>query len=879
LTVLRQYKKSGEIISLVFCALTLSPTTITDVAPNKSGKLDIKSLSPSFFYGTDRGSILYADDVGHCTEVQQLSSPIDVMMFFEEKSRLIVINRSALLTQYHVSDDGKVTRLMQVKLSISPDLMDKGLKSVVWAGPGILAAATEEKVIRFVDLLVDESYNISLVSSLGGFVDRNDRSCCVAFNPSTRYLAVGTYLGIIAIWKFIGTFRDLSSMKTPSSIVASSSSSDWELIFRTSLGSQILQISWWRGSGSLAVVTEDGAAILNESIIRAEVCSDLFVTQESSHELSIFIPGLAEPKFIQTAIQIKGLSLGRSCFVVWNNKVAKIFRVDSQTLRVECIETLKSTGTSMAIADTSYIVDEAWFVAEASVVKINNFKGIQKGVVNFSEAEGNPAYLDVHGKYLAIVTTKGCIKVCDVHTPKQPKQLGTAGYFETTTRLQSTVKMIKVNSSGTLIAILCNIIEGTDQINYPDSKLFIFDRNKGCTIFYDFKSQKRYPISVFWDESDDRLLACETVFLRDASKGKMLKQKQSAESETKGSDTESFEGPEVFIMFASSDNGILMQDSMRTPPNIGPLMGLVAPKLYYRKPFNSGIRDEDQNYGNWFPVPSTHILYRIMRDFVGIDNVTEGVKSSLLDFSYFLTLGKLDDAYRVVREINSPAIWENMAQMCVKTKRLDVAEVCLGNMGHARGAAAVRESKKEGNIDVAIGVLAIQLGLIDDAATIFIDCNRFDLLNNLYQSSGRWRKAIQVAENKDRIHLKTTHYNYAKYLESIGNIPEAIEHFQLSNNARQEVPRMLFHLGRMEELSEFVMQTEDSTLLKWWASYLESIGRLDRAKKFYNKAKDYLSLVRIACFQVTKESLGVCLILIYHLGRFTTCGRNCFRNE
>ena len=45
--------------------------------------------------------------------------------------------------------------------------------------------------------------------------------------------------------------------------------------------------------------------------------------------------------------------------------------------------------------------------------------------------------------------------------------------------------------------------------------------------------------------------------------------------------------------------------------------------------------------------------------------------------------GKLDEAYRVVKAINSPSIWENMAQMCVKTKRLDVAEVCLGECcGH-----------------------------------------------------------------------------------------------------------------------------------------------------------------------------------------------------
>ena len=37
--------------------------------------------------------------------------------------------------------------------------------------------------------------------------------------------------------------------------------------------------------------------------------------------------------------------------------------------------------------------------------------------------------------------------------------------------------------------------------------------------------------------------------------------------------------------------------------------------------------------------------------------------------------------------------------MCVKTKRLDVAEICIGNMRFGRGAKAVRESKKEEELD------------------------------------------------------------------------------------------------------------------------------------------------------------------------------------
>lgn len=53
-----------------------------------------------------------------------------------------------------------------------------------------------------------------------------------------------------------------------------------------------------------------------------------------------------------------------------------------------------------------------------------------------------------------------------------------------------------------------------------------------------------------------------------------------------------------------------------------------------------------------------------------------------------------------------------MARMCVKTKRLDVATVCLGNMGNARGAKALREAQKEPEHDAKVAMLAIQLGMM-----------------------------------------------------------------------------------------------------------------------------------------------------------------------
>ena len=61
---------------------------------------------------------------------------------------------------------------------------------------------------------------------------------------------------------------------------------------------------------------------------------------------------------------------------------------------------------------------------------------------------------------------------------------------------------------------------------------------------------------------------------------------------------------------------------------------------------------------------------------------------------------------------SSETVWENMAKMCVKTRRLDVAALCLGHMGHARGAQALRDCAHETELNARVAMLAIQLGML-----------------------------------------------------------------------------------------------------------------------------------------------------------------------
>lgn len=134
-----------------------------------------------------------------------------------------------------------------------------------------------------------------------------------------------------------------------------------------------------------------------------------------------------------------------------------------------------------------------------------------------------------------------------------------------------------------------------------------------------------------------------------------------------------------------------------------------------------------------------------------------------------MTSGNLDEAYKSVKSIQNPVIWEKMAAMCVKTKRLDVAEICIGNMRFARGARSIRESKKEPELEAQLAMVAIQLDMPEEAKALYEEGKRYDLLDKMYQANGNPEEAIEVAEKFDRINLKNTYYSAAKSYEAASN--------------------------------------------------------------------------------------------------------------
>jgi intraflagellar transport protein 140 len=71
------------------------------------------------------------------------------------------------------------------------------------------------------------------------------------------------------------------------------------------------------------------------------------------------------------------------------------------------------------------------------------------------------------------------------------------------------------------------------------------------------------------------------------------------------------------------------------------------------------------------------------------------------------------------------------------------------------------------------------------------------------QACGEWEKAINVAGEHDRIHLRTTYYKYAKHLQSIGDFRNATHAYEKSGTHLVEVPRMLYEREELEELERY----------------------------------------------------------------------------
>jgi len=522
--------------------------------------------------------------------------------------------------------------------------------------------------------------------------------------------------------------------------------------------------------------------------------------------------------------------------------------------------------------------DRQIYVASGLKIDILSVKGAVRKSLTFSgEMEGAPRLLDTHGGYLAACTDKNVLRIWNL-ARAEPKPMGVPRRFEESAGGSSVplghVRSVRVNCSGTRLSLLVDQgVTAEGDVRIADPRLFIYDAESDRFLRYSVGHQWA-PVSHMWDATDPRFMACEMApqrSLDDDSDG--LADSQVGETVTLSADDANADspppltGPHLLTLFVTPDGRIVRQDCVACQEDesgdvcLMPV-ALAAPFVYLLPMTGAGGSDTD----------TTRILRRTLRDLAGLEHVDAKTAKALMDFSYHLAAGNTDEAYRSVQGVESRTVWLSMAKMCVKTQRLDVAAKCLAELGHATAAAALRECE-EPEVDARLAVVALHLGLVDEASRLYEQCGRYDLLNQLHQTCAQFDKALQVASDKDRIHLRSTHYAAAQYHESTGQTQDAISDYEAAQVHAWEVPRMLQAAGKVEELTAYVDQAEDKRLYKWLASYYESCGDLDGSMRYYRKADDWVALVRLHCLnQNVKSAVQICndtndAAACYHLAK------------
>ncbi len=792
-----------------------------------------------FFFATNSGTLCLGDDMKHCSEVCKVSGQIKSLLFYEKESSTIIITSHMLLVQFKLSSKEKLTPTRKFKLSVAGD---PELLQAIWAGNGLIAISSGENIIRLMNLERDETYVLTLADPTFGGALLNDKILSVTYNSRKRSLACGTKGGSIVMWRC----KSLTG-ESPTS------TEGWEAKKQTKTElTDIYELTWGISHGLLCGLVPQGLVLLIETQLKKKMRDTLQVAQSAQKLVKVQTLGKSQCLDIQLAFAVKGVDCSQNHVLVWSGKEAHTFEINATSSKLEGSFECKSMLLGL--------LEDNVVVCHEGKIDVHNYKGVIKQTFQSAEAEGEITLVEINSKRMVAATSTNQLKIWDV-TRKVWKQLGMARAFDKDGRALGEVKLVAINSDGTKLCILSDAMP-VPSIKVPDTKFYVYDIEYDKILEYEV-SKHRIPVYCAWDQNDPRLLGVETEFVLESKdeegnlEQEAVPHESGGEPETGKAEGEKPAAPEpedkafkvLHTFFVTSENGIKSHAKIEYESADYALLGINVP-LYYICGYIKDVTAAADNKDPDVEPMSIKIQGKPFGEYEALTGeIDEDTRKAILNFSASLAIGNMDEAYNAVRGINNTRVWESLAQLCIKTKRLDVAKICMGNMRFARGAKALRDAENEKEVEAKMATVAIHLGRNEVAKQLYEECGRYDLLIKLLEAGGEWEEAIKVAETHDKIQLSSLYYKIAKSYEYSGELDTSIKYYEMAGIGRTEIPRMLWSHGKLDRLEAYVNEKKDPQLYKWWAQYLESKANIEEAMKFYKMAQDDASLARIACIR------------------------------
>lgn len=249
------------------------------------------------------------------------------------------------------------------------------------------------------------------------------------------------------------------------------------------------------------------------------------------------------------------------------------------------------------------------------------------------------------------------------------------------------INSIRINCNGSMV---CAVGSRPGSGGCQDSRLFVYSTELNGSIMFDFAKDWKAPWAAYWDLRDPRLLSVQTCPLAYAQDGSCPDSRAGSDEGSSNTGTASgggtatdalaataapsaadnsmptHRGVDVAVMFATADAGLLLQEYQNVE-QIGAsgFLGVCAPHLLLHKKTLISTPGA--------PPHSSNITRLPLLGFSGLGDADDATRHALLDFNYYLAVGRLDEAFKAVAALHSPAVWRSMAHMAIKNKRLDVA--------------------------------------------------------------------------------------------------------------------------------------------------------------------------------------------------------------
>ncbi|ETE71482.1 hypothetical protein L345_02700, partial [Ophiophagus hannah] len=104
----------------------------------------------------------------------------------------------------------------------------------------------------------------------------------------------------------------------------------------------------------------------------------------------------------------------------------------------------------------------------------------------------------------------------------------------------------------------------------------------------------------------------------------------------------------IVSFFSTEEHGLLLQDSFQLPSTYQSLLGMEVPHYYFAKKPEAEQKDEVEPGS--IPLHQM-VARRPMRDFIGLEECDKTTCEAMLNFSFYLTIGDMDEAFKAIKLI------------------------------------------------------------------------------------------------------------------------------------------------------------------------------------------------------------------------------------